>query len=132
MAARCALRAIRFYQRHLSPRKGFSCAHRGATGGDSCSAYGFRAIERCGLRKGMRLLRRRLDACGRKQRFGGGPSSHQQGDCDPGIGADCCGDLLSGGCDVWSSKKKRQMLSDEHTALRSRVEEAKRKNAPKQ
>jgi putative component of membrane protein insertase Oxa1/YidC/SpoIIIJ protein YidD len=104
MAARCALRAIRLYQRHLSPRKGFSCAHRGATGGASCSTYGYRAIARYGLRTGMRLLRRRLDACGRKQRFGGGPLSYQQGDCDPG--ADCLGDLLSCSCDVWRSKKK--------------------------
>ena len=62
LAARWALRAIRAYQRHLSPRKGFCCAHRGATGGDSCSAHGYRVIARCGLRKGLRLLRRRLEA----------------------------------------------------------------------
>lgn len=30
--------AIRGYQRNLSPRKGWSCAHRVATGGASCSA----------------------------------------------------------------------------------------------
>ncbi len=109
LAARCALRAIRFYQRHLSPRKGYSCAHRGATGGDSCSAYGYRVLQRCGLRTGLRLLRRRLDACGRQQRFGGGPLSYQHGDCDPGIDADCCGDVLSSTCDLgWKSKKKKQ------------------------
>jgi putative component of membrane protein insertase Oxa1/YidC/SpoIIIJ protein YidD len=55
LAARCALAAIRAYQRHLSPRKGFSCALRGATGGRSCSAYGYRAIALCGLGKGLRL-----------------------------------------------------------------------------
>lgn len=30
-------RLIAAYQRRLSPRKGWSCAHRVATGGDSCS-----------------------------------------------------------------------------------------------
>ena len=30
--------AIRAYQRHLSPRKGFTCAHLVAGGGRSCSA----------------------------------------------------------------------------------------------
>jgi putative component of membrane protein insertase Oxa1/YidC/SpoIIIJ protein YidD len=37
---RLALAAIRGYQRWISPRKGFRCALRTATGGDSCSAYG--------------------------------------------------------------------------------------------
>lgn len=30
-------RAVGWYQRRLSPRKGWSCAHRVAHGGDSCS-----------------------------------------------------------------------------------------------
>jgi putative component of membrane protein insertase Oxa1/YidC/SpoIIIJ protein YidD len=128
LAAACALRAIRFYQRHLSPRKGFSCAHRGATGGDSCSAYGYRAIHCCGLRKGLRLLRRRLDACGSRQRFGGGPLSYQHGDCDPGIDADCCGELLSGSCDLPWKSKKRRMEAENLDALRARVDDKKRKN----
>jgi putative component of membrane protein insertase Oxa1/YidC/SpoIIIJ protein YidD len=130
LAARFALRAIRSYQRHLSPRKGFTCAHRGATGGDSCSTYGYRVVKRCGLRIGLRLLRRRLNACGSQQRFGGGPLSYQHGDCDPGIDADCCGDVLSSGCDLsWMSKKKQKSNSVEFDALRARVEAAKRKNA---
>ena len=102
------MRAIQLYQRHLSPRKGFSCAHRGSTGGNSCCTYGYSAIKRWGLRKGMRLMRRRLDDCGRQLRFGGGPLSYQRGDCDPGIEVSCCGDLFSPTCDFWSSKKKRQ------------------------
>lgn len=58
-----ALAAISFYQRYLSPRKGFVCAFRFHTGRDGCSAYGKRVIERHGLRVGLVLLGRRLDAC---------------------------------------------------------------------
>ncbi|MBJ7308643.1 membrane protein insertion efficiency factor YidD [Rugamonas sp. CCM 8940] len=61
---RIALAAIALYRRHLSPRKGFSCAYRVHTGRDSCSAYGQRVIQRYGLRIGLALLRRRLAACG--------------------------------------------------------------------
>ncbi|MDB5917022.1 MAG: hypothetical protein JWR40_1256 [Massilia sp.] len=106
LAASCALRAIRAYQRFLSPRKGFSCALREASGGDGCSAYGHRVIARCGLRKGLRLLRRRLDACGRTHRLRAGPLSYQQGSCDPGCGdPGCCNpaDVVSGACDFLGS-----------------------------
>jgi putative component of membrane protein insertase Oxa1/YidC/SpoIIIJ protein YidD len=36
-AASVVDRLVRGYQRHLSPRKGWSCAHRVAHGGTSCS-----------------------------------------------------------------------------------------------
>jgi putative component of membrane protein insertase Oxa1/YidC/SpoIIIJ protein YidD len=58
-----ALAAISFYQRYLSPLKGFNCAFRRHTGRDSCSAYGKRVIARHGLPVGLELLRRRLDDC---------------------------------------------------------------------
>lgn len=60
-----ALLAIRAYQRFLSPLKGYACAFRVLTGRDSCSAYGYRVIERFGLLRGMALLRRRTRACSR-------------------------------------------------------------------
>ena len=65
---RLALWAIRAYQRYLSPWKGFSCAYGVLTGRDSCSAYGYRAIARHGLRIGLPLLQRRLRACGERHR----------------------------------------------------------------
>ncbi len=37
MMQRLVLWAIEVYQRHLSPRKGFSCAYRCHTGHASCS-----------------------------------------------------------------------------------------------
>jgi putative component of membrane protein insertase Oxa1/YidC/SpoIIIJ protein YidD len=145
LAARCALGAIRAYQRHLSPRKGYSCALRGATGGRSCSAYGYRVIARCGLRKGLWLLERRLDACGRQHQFRGGPLSYQHGNCDPGCDLACdVGDVASGVCDVlgncstggcdlgsWSRSNKKLKVNDaDFDALRARVEAAKRRNTP--
>jgi putative component of membrane protein insertase Oxa1/YidC/SpoIIIJ protein YidD len=61
---RIALAAIRGYQRWISPHKGYCCALRAVTGGDSCSAYGYQVIERFGLRRGLGLLDRRLELCG--------------------------------------------------------------------
>jgi putative component of membrane protein insertase Oxa1/YidC/SpoIIIJ protein YidD len=63
-----ALRAIRFYQRAISPRKGFSCAYRVHAGGESCSSYGYRVIHRHGLRLGVALLGRRMDLCAEQHR----------------------------------------------------------------
>ncbi len=102
---RLALAAIRFYQRRISPHKGFCCAYRVHTGGASCSTLGYRAIRRFGIWRGLTLLRRRLAKCGvasqrqRAQR----PECHthasrhakpphwqaQAGYCDPGFSYDC-------------------------------------------
>jgi len=82
-----ALSAIRGYQRHLSPHKGFNCAYRCATGRDGCSAHGYRVIERFGLWTGLALLRRRLRLCGdtyRSRILVRNPVLyHQRGDCVP-------------------------------------------------
>ncbi|WP_300759627.1 membrane protein insertion efficiency factor YidD [Janthinobacterium sp.] len=94
-----ALWAIRAYQRHLSPYKGFSCAYRVRTGRDSCSAYGYRVIARHGLIPGWALLRRRLHACGAHHRahltrhrptFTTARHRAQAGHCD--LPASDCGD----------------------------------------
>jgi putative component of membrane protein insertase Oxa1/YidC/SpoIIIJ protein YidD len=118
-----ALRAITLYQRHLSPRKGYSCALHAAGHGRSCSAYGYRAIARGGVLNGLVLLRRRFDAC-RRVHAAARPAvryhpgmAYQRGSCDPGcdIGscdidgsdvADCCGS----GCD-WPRKKRKRARS---------------------
>jgi len=99
---RLALAAIRGYQRHLSPHKGFSCAYRVATGRASCSHHGYRVIERCGLWTGLALLRRRLRLCGEVHRSrlaartaARNPVLHyQRGDCVPcDCDASCLPDL---------------------------------------
>jgi putative component of membrane protein insertase Oxa1/YidC/SpoIIIJ protein YidD len=58
-----AIRLIALYQRHVSPRKGFRCAYGVRHGRDSCSRFARRAIERCGVVAGMRLVRRRFARC---------------------------------------------------------------------
>ncbi|MES2299168.1 MAG: membrane protein insertion efficiency factor YidD [Pseudomonadota bacterium] len=59
-----ALYAIRFYQRFISPRKGFCCAYASVTGHPSCSALGYRAIRRWGVWRGIGVLDLRLAKCG--------------------------------------------------------------------
>lgn len=58
-----AIKAINFYQKYISPYKGFNCAHRVATGETSCSGYGKKVIKRFGLVIGMKLLNRRFYDC---------------------------------------------------------------------
>jgi putative component of membrane protein insertase Oxa1/YidC/SpoIIIJ protein YidD len=99
IAAALALAAIRCYQRFISPYKGFSCALRVATGGDSCSAYGHAVIARFGLRRGLGLLDRRLALCGHVHRQMPRPPApvlhprvrHQRGFCDAPCDMPCDG-----------------------------------------
>ena len=51
------------YQRHLSPRKGYSCAHRVVHGGDSCSEYVKNALSDKSLFEATLLARRRFKVC---------------------------------------------------------------------
>jgi putative component of membrane protein insertase Oxa1/YidC/SpoIIIJ protein YidD len=98
MMKRLALAAIGFYQRFISPYKGFSCAYRVHTGRASCSALGRRAIERFGVRKGIGVLRLRLTRCGDTHRHHAARNPtlrHQAGFVD------CACDVPDlSGCDV--------------------------------
>lgn len=58
-----ALKTIVFYQRYLSPLKGFHCAHRRLHGGLSCSEYVRQTIAAQGLRRSFPLCRERFEAC---------------------------------------------------------------------
>jgi putative component of membrane protein insertase Oxa1/YidC/SpoIIIJ protein YidD len=58
-----AVQSIAFYQRYLSPRKGFRCANRAAKRGWSCSQFGKRVFERYPIALAYALLKRRLSAC---------------------------------------------------------------------
>ncbi len=101
-----ALLAIAFYQRHLSPHKGFSCAYGVHTGCASCSVLGYRAIRRYGVWKGCGVLSQRMERCGiahrRHHRWAPAGLRAQQGF------ADCSCDLpdldcASGACDALSA-----------------------------
>ena len=54
---------ISLYQRRLSPRKGFSCAHRVAHGGPSCSTAIRDLVRRRGLLGGALPTAGRFLAC---------------------------------------------------------------------
>jgi putative component of membrane protein insertase Oxa1/YidC/SpoIIIJ protein YidD len=57
--------AITGYQRHISPHKGFSCAHRILYGGESCSQYIKRVIVKDGLKAAFVKSSERFSACKR-------------------------------------------------------------------
>jgi putative component of membrane protein insertase Oxa1/YidC/SpoIIIJ protein YidD len=55
--------AIAGYQKHISPHKGFVCAHRVLYGGESCSAYIKRVIAEEGLSAAWGKSHTRFQAC---------------------------------------------------------------------
>lgn len=97
-----ALGIIRFYQKFISPYKGFGCAYRIHNGCASCSALGYRAVRRHGIVTGYFILRERTYKCGvAHRRYSTRPPrpiKWQRGDCDLGCDspADCQFDLPSG------------------------------------
>jgi putative component of membrane protein insertase Oxa1/YidC/SpoIIIJ protein YidD len=122
------LAAIRGYKRHVSPRKGFSCACRVHLGVRSCSTLGLRAISRYGAWRGLGVLRLRLRECHRVAEELRARPAHlraaQAGfiDCDVPCDASCGpGDACSGtdaceivscidwgdcGCGDWMSSRR--------------------------
>ena len=57
------LAAIRFYQRRISPYKGFSCAHAAYHHGPTCSTAIAEIVRDYGLPRGWPRIRARLKAC---------------------------------------------------------------------
>jgi putative component of membrane protein insertase Oxa1/YidC/SpoIIIJ protein YidD len=55
--------AIGQYQRHLSPRKGFTCAHRKLHGGASCSGYLRELVTTEGFTNAIQPFQQRLIDC---------------------------------------------------------------------
>lgn len=58
-----ALATVHFYQRWVSPRKGFSCAYRLRFDDTSCSQHFVEQLAQGGLRHGLRSLRARMGSC---------------------------------------------------------------------
>ena len=93
--------AIRFYKRHVSPRKGYACAYRIHTGRCSCSTLGYRAVSRYGVVRGLGVLQLRLDRCHEvfAQRARRAGPRGQKGFCDCDLPCDAsCVDLPSSDC----------------------------------
>jgi len=58
-----ALVAINGYQKYISPYKGFSCAHRVATGEVSCSEFVKQAISKNGFFSSVQIILDRFTEC---------------------------------------------------------------------
>lgn len=57
------LRSIAFYQRYLSPRKGYRCAYARLHGGGGCSGFARDTIGQAGWRAARAPIRARFAAC---------------------------------------------------------------------
>ncbi|RYX82830.1 membrane protein insertion efficiency factor YidD [bacterium] len=60
---RLLIALIGFYQRRISPRKGWRCAYSVLHGGTGCSGYAHEAIETYGWRVAIPLVRQRFRDC---------------------------------------------------------------------
>ncbi len=63
MATKTALGLIAVYQRWISPRKGFRCAHSVLHGGPGCSGFAKETIRDVGLWRAIKMIRRRFKDC---------------------------------------------------------------------
>lgn len=63
LATKTALGLIFVYQRWISPRKGFRCAHSVLHGGPGCSGFAKEAIRDVGFWKAVRVIRQRFRDC---------------------------------------------------------------------
>ena len=123
MFSRLLIYSIQWYQRHISPRKGFSCAYRLAYGGSGCSGVGLRLIRRYGVVSGYFLLRKRLARC----RFAAqelrpmpprrnGFATKQRGDCVPDCGGcdglSCDTNMDLGDCSCFEMEQQLESVCD--------------------
>ena len=124
MMKKFVLLLILFYQKFISPYKGFCCAYHQYTGRASCSGLGYRAIRYYGVLKGVGVLNVRFRKCNevyqthyfKKQRV-----LNQAGhcdlpcDCDLGDSGDACSalaDCASGCLDFPSGRRSKKMRPD--------------------
>ena len=100
-----ALLMIEFYQKHISPYKGFSCAYRQHTGCASCSSLGYLAIRRFGVFKGIGVLKMRFSYCDevyRSHYLVTQKLSNQSGFCHlADISASCEAASACANCSTW-------------------------------
>ncbi|MDJ0619665.1 MAG: membrane protein insertion efficiency factor YidD [Calothrix sp. MO_192.B10] len=98
LTRKISIAAITGYQKHISPHKGFACAHRVLYGGQSCSQYIKQAIAQSGFRVGWIKSRDRFQACkqankilcSRNSSVGASPQKpRRRHNCDDSCYADC-------------------------------------------
>lgn len=60
---RCGIRLIRYYQRFISPHKGYCCAHHQLHQQGSCSAFGIQCLTHQSVPRALGMMRRRSQSC---------------------------------------------------------------------
>ena len=93
MLQRLSLLAIRGYQRHLSPRKGYACAYRLAHGGTGCSGFAKQAIAESGVFAALPAIRARFRACRRAAlalASDSDPKRRRRREAFDPVACDCC------------------------------------------
>ena len=116
-----ALLLILFYQKFLSPYKGFCCAYHQYTGRTSCSGLGYRAIRHFGVIKGVGVLKMRLSKCNEVYQahyFEKQMVVNQAGhcdlpsDCDFGAVGDTCSAIVdcSSACNNWPPWRRSKKM----------------------
>ena len=115
IASALAVGLIRFYQRYISPHKGFSCAYHQMTGKSSCSSYALKMVQRNGVMSLFTALPKQFSRCSsayqtylqqtdKRQKPQKKPKSERCGDCvdmTECVPTRACKDLSDcGHCDV--------------------------------
>ena len=95
---------IRFYQKLISPRKGYRCAHSLEHGGPGCSGAVLEILEEHGLWHGYGLISQRFADCSdsaekrrkreEKRRNKGKGCGREDGKCRPELPYLDCGDCI--------------------------------------
>ena len=93
-----AIAVISAYQKYLSPRKGYRCAHRVLYDGDPCSEYVKKAIANQSLAEAVQSSRRRFRACAEANRILKSERLRPKSSLAPSacLGSDNCDDIQCG------------------------------------
>jgi len=94
-----ALAGITFYQRYVSPKKGFVCAHRTLHGGASCSTFAAEVIREHGVIAGIGGLRKRFEMCRQAYLLLAIEGQEKKGDNEKEV-AKTCGDPAANVCSM--------------------------------
>ena len=121
MLNKLSITAINLYQNHISPHKGYCCAHRAYTGEDSCSQYAKVAIAENGLFSAFPLIKEQFDKCSlaaekmRKEREK--KKKEKQDDATECLGDAAC-ELIdpSCGCNIFDIFKRKKSHSSEYSS----------------
>ncbi len=101
LPAKLAINMICYYQKHISPYKGFCCAQHALTGEPSCSEFTKRAIEQHGLLRSMPFIRQQFINCKKSMQELKRDIKKEWKDANCTELTHCGGDTAACCCSVW-------------------------------